>query len=63
MDGYSLAAALRRDPATAAARLITVSGYGEEEDRRRALGAGFDARMVKPVELLETLQHLLAALP
>jgi PAS domain S-box-containing protein len=62
MDGYSVAAALRQDPATAAAHLIAVSGYGEEADRRRAREAGFDAHLVKPVEL-EQLQHLLAALP
>ena len=36
LDGYEVAAALRRDPATAAARLIAVTGYGADEDRRRA---------------------------
>lgn len=50
MDGYELARRLRAAPATAAMRLIAVTGYGQEEDRRRALEAGFDAHLVKPAE-------------
>jgi signal transduction histidine kinase len=60
MDGYQVAEALRQDPATAAARLIAVSGYGEEEDRRRSREAGFDRHLTKPVVFGE-LQSLLAA--
>jgi CheY-like chemotaxis protein len=62
MDGYEVARALRRDPATASARLIAVSGYGQEEDRRRSEQAGFDLHLTKPVDPLE-LQRLLASLP
>jgi CheY-like chemotaxis protein len=58
MDGYAVAAELRRDPATAA-RLIAVSGYGQEEDRRRSREAGFDLHLTKPVDPLE-LERLLA---
>jgi CheY-like chemotaxis protein len=58
MDGYEIAAALRQDPATAGARLIAISGYGREEDRRRSREAGFDHYLVKPVAL-ETLYSLL----
>ena len=50
MDGFAVAGALRDDPATAAARLIAVTGYGQEDDRRRALAAGFDEHLVKPVD-------------
>jgi CheY-like chemotaxis protein len=39
--------------------LIALTGYGQEEDRRRALDAGFNAHLVKPVEL-EQLTQLLA---
>jgi signal transduction histidine kinase len=63
MDGYELARALRGDPTTATARLIAITGYGSEEDRRRALDAGFDLHLVKPVpprQLIERLAALVA---
>jgi signal transduction histidine kinase len=50
MDGFAVAAALRRDPSTASARLIAVTGYGHEEDRRRSKAAGFDLHLTKPVD-------------
>jgi len=34
-------------------RLIAVTGYGQEQDRRRALESGFDDHLVKPVSLEE----------
>jgi CheY-like chemotaxis protein len=37
-------------------RLVAMTGYGQPDDRRRALEAGFDAHLVKPVDL----QRLLA---
>jgi PAS domain S-box-containing protein len=55
MSGFEVARALRRDPATAAVRLIAVSGYGQEEDQRKAREAGFDHALVKPVELTQLL--------
>ncbi|HEX5759211.1 MAG TPA: MEDS domain-containing protein [Thermoanaerobaculia bacterium] len=50
MDGYAVAAALRRDPVTRGARLIAVTGYGRDEDRRRSKEAGFDLHLTKPVD-------------
>jgi signal transduction histidine kinase len=50
MDGYSLARILRAAPETSAARLIAVSGYGQDKDRQRSAAAGFDLHLVKPVE-------------
>jgi signal transduction histidine kinase/CheY-like chemotaxis protein len=50
MDGFEVAAELRRDPATAGAQLIAVTGYGREEDRRRSKAAGFDLHLTKPVD-------------
>jgi signal transduction histidine kinase/ActR/RegA family two-component response regulator len=50
MDGYQVATELRRDPATASARLIAITGYGGEEDRRRSREAGFDLHLTKPVD-------------
>ena len=50
MNGYEVARALRANPATQALPLIALTGYGQEEDRRRALEAGFDLHLVKPVD-------------
>jgi len=60
MDGYEVAAALRRDPETASARLIAVTGYGREEDRRKSKEAGFDLHLTKPVDPVQ-LRLLLQA--
>jgi PAS domain S-box-containing protein len=51
MDGYELAGRLRELPHLAEARLVAVTGYGQESDRRRALAAGFHEHLVKPVDL------------
>ncbi len=57
MDGYAVAQRLRSQAETAALRLVAVTGYGQKEDRERALAAGFDDHLVKPVtpESLELL--------
>jgi signal transduction histidine kinase len=61
MDGYEVASALRRNPETAATRLIAVSGYDRDEDRHRSEEAGFDLHLNKPVDPVE-LQRLLSVL-
>jgi two-component system CheB/CheR fusion protein len=50
LNGYGVASELRRNPATAHAHLIAVTGYGRDEDRRRAHEAGFDHHLTKPVD-------------
>jgi len=59
MDGYAVAQAVRADPALAGTRLVALSGYGRDEDRRRTAEAGFDAHLVKPVAV-EALVFALA---
>jgi CheY-like chemotaxis protein len=49
MDGYDVARALRADPNLNDVVLIALTGYGGEEDQRRAAEAGFDRHMTKPV--------------
>jgi CheY-like chemotaxis protein len=49
MDGYELAARIRQ--AGRPIRLAALSGYGQESDSRRALAAGFDSHLTKPVSL------------
>jgi PAS domain S-box-containing protein len=60
MDGYAVAGALRRNPATASSRLIALTGYGQDEDRRRAREAGFDEHLTKPADPA-ALEALIAA--
>jgi CheY-like chemotaxis protein len=50
MDGYEVARKLREEPCCKASVIIGVSGYGQEEDRRRSREAGFDHHLVKPVD-------------
>ena len=50
MDGYQVAERLRREEFGQAVRLIAVTGYGQEENRQRALSAGFDQVVTKPVD-------------
>ena len=52
MDGYELAGRLRKKR-TASERLIALTGYGQEEDRRLTAAAGFDVHLVKPIDLDE----------
>jgi CheY-like chemotaxis protein len=43
--------------------LVAVTGFGQEEDRRRTHAAGFDHHLVKPVELEALVQVLADTLP
>jgi CheY-like chemotaxis protein len=58
MDGYQLATEIRRRLAGKPMRLIAFTGYGGADDIARATLAGFDAHLVKPVEI----ERLLAVL-
>jgi PAS domain S-box-containing protein len=49
MDGYELARRIRAAPAMAHAKLIAITGYGQQDDKQKALAAGFDHHLVKPV--------------
>lgn len=49
-DGYVVASVLRQNSGTAKARLIAVTGHASAQHRRRALAAGFDQHLVKPVD-------------
>ncbi|WP_437573435.1 ATP-binding response regulator [Sorangium sp. So ce887] len=50
IDGYELARRLRGEPSLDRCMLIAVSGYGQDADRQRAIDAGFDHHLLKPVE-------------
>jgi CheY-like chemotaxis protein len=51
LTGYELAPRLRELPGLGDALLVALTGYGQDEDRRRAREAGFDAHVTKPAEL------------
>jgi len=57
LDGYEVAKRIRQRGLTAL--LVAVTGWGKEEDKRRAVEAGFDVHLTKPIDL-ETLEKLLA---
>jgi signal transduction histidine kinase len=61
LDGYQVAQRVR-SALGARIRLIALTGYGQPEDIRRARAAGFDAHLVKPVDL-DHLERLLAMEP
>jgi CheY-like chemotaxis protein len=57
MDGFELCRRLKRDSALSGARVIAITGYGHDDYRRRALEAGCELHLLKPVptEVLEAL--------
>jgi CheY-like chemotaxis protein len=59
MDGYEVARRIRASKGIRRPMLVAVTGYGAPEDRQRALDAGFDAHVTKPVEY-STLLPLIA---
>jgi len=50
MNGYELARLLRQEFGREM-KLVAMTGYGQEEDRRQAIAAGFDRHLTKPVDL------------
>jgi PAS domain S-box-containing protein len=59
MNGYDVAAELRGMDGLEGLLIVAVTGYGQESDRARAQAAGFDAHLVKPVDM-GALRTLLA---
>ncbi|HYN20857.1 MAG TPA: response regulator, partial [Thermoanaerobaculia bacterium] len=60
MNGYEVATKLRERDEARQVVLIAVTGWGQDEDRRRSQEAGFHHHLVKPVALAE-LDRLLAS--
>lgn len=61
MDGFEVARRIQEHPAGHDVTLIAMTGWGQEEDRRRTSRAGFDHHLVKPADITE-LQQLLVSL-
>jgi signal transduction histidine kinase/ActR/RegA family two-component response regulator len=62
LDGYDAAIRIRERTDGREVVLVAVTGWGQDEDRRRTREAGFDAHLTKPVDMA-ALGRLLAALP
>jgi CheY-like chemotaxis protein len=50
VSGYEVARTLRGRPWAARIRLVALTGWGQDGDRRQALDAGFDHHLIKPVD-------------
>jgi signal transduction histidine kinase len=59
LDGYGVAEHLRAKLSRERLRLVAMTGFGQESDKRRALDAGFDLHIVKPASI-EALKRALA---
>jgi len=62
LDGYEVARQIRSAPIGRDIFLVALTGYGQPRDRRQAQEAGFDAHLVKPVDL-ERLSEIIAGSP
>lgn len=60
-DGYEVARRVRARAVGRVPKLVALTGYGQEEDRRLAMAAGFDEHLVKPVDP-DTLEKIFAGL-
>jgi two-component system CheB/CheR fusion protein len=58
LSGYEVATALRKEPWGKAMRLIALTGWGQESDRRHSKAAGFDWHLTKPIDM-DTLYTVL----
>jgi PAS domain S-box-containing protein len=62
IDGHEVARRVRQDPEFRNVTLIALTGWGQDENRRRTKEAGFDYHLVKPVQF-DALVALLASMP
>jgi CheY-like chemotaxis protein len=58
LNGYEVARRTRRAAWGQRIRLIALTGWGQEQNRREALASGFDHHFVKPVQPAELMQYL-----
>jgi signal transduction histidine kinase/CheY-like chemotaxis protein len=61
MDGYEVARRIRANPAYRHISLIALTGWGQDEDRKRSVAAGFNHHLVKPADIDQLRQLLTVA--
>jgi len=60
MDGYEVARQIRSDSKFNNVRIMALTGWGQESDRKRTLSNGFNGHMTKPVNYVDLVDWLLA---
>ncbi|MGH8635701.1 MAG: response regulator [Burkholderiales bacterium] len=63
LNGYEVARRMRNEPWGKHVKLVAVTGWGHPEDRSRAIAAGFDAHLLKPVDHAALVKLLAGAGP
>jgi CheY-like chemotaxis protein len=58
LNGYEACRRIRQQPWSRGMVIVALTGWGQEEDRRRSKEAGFDHHLVKPIEI-DMLKQLL----
>ena len=58
MDGFEVARRLRADPRFAKVRIIALTGYGQDNDKKRTAEVGIDRHLVKPVEMEQVIEAI-----
>ena len=58
LDGYGVLRELRADPSLAALRVVALTAFAMQGDRERAMEAGFDGYITKPVDLAALRQEV-----
>lgn len=62
MDGFESCRRMRKEDWGRSLRIIALSGWGQDHDRKRSMDAGFDAHLVKPMDRT-VLERMIAELP
>ena len=62
LNGWDTARRIREQPWGRTMILVALTGWGQEEDRRKSADAGFDHHLVKPVDI-DALMQMLASFP
>jgi CheY-like chemotaxis protein len=63
LTGYEACGRIRAHPWGATMFMVALTGWGQEDDRERALAAGFDLHLVKPVDHADLLRIVASARP
>ncbi|MGN6546044.1 MAG: hybrid sensor histidine kinase/response regulator [Aureliella sp.] len=63
LNGYEVAQLIRQAPWGQRMVLVALTGWGQEEDRKKSKAAGFDAHLVKPLELAALTKLMAELLP
>ncbi len=58
MDGFEVARRLRADPRFAKVRIVALTGYGQDTDKKRTAEVGIDRHLVKPVEMEQVIDAI-----